>query len=104
MSEAALQGAVLEMAQVLGWRVAHFRPAQMQSGRWATPMQGNVGFPDAVFARAGVVLFVEFKAARGVLSVPQIEWAVEIRGGCAKHYVWRPADWLSGSVEAVLRG
>lgn len=105
MSEAALQSAVLEMAQVLGWRVAHFRAAPTRSGGWATPMQGNVGFPDAVLARSGIVLFVEFKSARGRLSPEQVDWAVALQGTShVRHYVWRPDSWLSGEVEAVLRG
>jgi hypothetical protein len=102
VSEAQLQKAVIELAQLLGWRVAHFRPAMTQSGRWVTAVQGDgKGFPDLVLARAGVVLFVELKSAKGRLSPEQQEWLDVLPS--ADTFVWQPAHWESGAIEEVLR-
>ena len=105
MTERELQSAVIECARLLGWRVAHFRPALTARG-WRTPVEADgAGFPDLVMVRAGVLLFVELKAVRGRLSDAQVEW-VDALAACrqdVRMLVWRPADWLSGDVEAVLR-
>lgn len=105
MSEAQLQAAIIELAQVLSWRVAHFRPAQTQTGRWVTPVAADgAGFPDLCMARAGQLVFAEIKSARGTLSPAQVEWACELQRTPAAHHVWKPEAWLSGEIEAVLRG
>jgi hypothetical protein len=102
VSEAQLQKAVIELAQLLGWRVAHFRPAMTQSGRWVTAVQGNgKGFPDLVLAKNGYVLFVELKSAKGRLSAEQEEWLEVLPP--EDTYVWRPEQWTSGAIERVLR-
>lgn len=108
MSEAQLQSAVLDLAQLLGWKCAHFRPAQTQTGRWVTPVAADgVGFPDLVMVRGGTIVFAELKSARGRVSLSQEMWLSEL-AHCSQSTVitcvWRPADWLSGEVEAVLRG
>lgn len=104
MTEAQLQTAVIQLARFMGWRVAHFRPAQMQSGRWATPVQGDGrGFPDLVLARQGDVVFAELKSARGVLRPEQHDWIAELRGAQVRVFVWTPADWHAGLIEAELR-
>ena len=46
MSERELQDAVIQLARLLGWRVAHFRPAMTTRG-WRTPVSADgAGFPD----------------------------------------------------------
>jgi hypothetical protein len=53
LSEAAFTDAVIELARLGGWRVAHFRPARTASG-WRTPVQGDgAGFPDKGVGEAG---------------------------------------------------
>ena len=104
MTEAALMAAVIELAQVLRYKCAHFTPAQVR-GAWMTAgTQGTAGFPDLVIAGHGLLLFVELKTARGRLSPAQVEWACALKGTGVQHYCWRPADWTSGAIEAVLRG
>ena len=58
MSEAVLQDAVIELANLKGWTVAHFRPAQNARGDWRTPVaaQGK-GFPDLVMVRRDQLVF-----------------------------------------------
>lgn len=80
---------VIEAAKWRGWMVTHFRPAKLQSGRWATPLSGHKGFPDLALAKGGRVLLRELKTDRGVLSPEQKVWLAALgeHGG-----VWRPRD------------
>jgi hypothetical protein len=98
MSEADLQRAVIDAAHTFGWMAHHTRPAQYQSGRWATPIQGDPGFVDLVLVRDGVVLFVELKAEKGRIRPEQMRWIVELGG-----IVWRPEHWTSGEIVGTLR-
>jgi hypothetical protein len=53
-------------------------------------VQGDVGAPDLLLARGGVVLLAELKADRGRLGPGQREWLAEA-GGHGR--LWRPRDW-----------
>ncbi len=87
-TEAEFQTLVIDYAHLMGWRVAHFRPAQSRSGKWSTAMQGDPGFPDLVLARDGVVILAELKSEKGQLSASQLQWSI-----VADALVWRPSDW-----------
>ena len=90
-TEAEFQTLVIDYAHLMGWRVAHFRPAQSRSGKWSTPMQGDPGFPDLVLARRGSdTLFVELKSEKGVVSPSQWAWFDAVSDD---YYIWRPSDW-----------
>lgn len=104
MSEAELQAATIELAHLLRWRVAHFRPARTAHGGWRTAVAGDgAGFCDLVLVRDWVI-FVELKSAKGHLTPEQVSWRdVLVAAGCEWH-LWRPADWTSGEIERVLRG
>ena len=91
ITEAELQARIMHAAGLYGWRAAHFRPARTAQG-WRTPMQGDVGLPDLVLARDGVVLLAELKSARGKTTPDQELW-LEALGDHAR--LWRPADWVS---------
>lgn len=94
MWERQFQQQVIELAQLLGYRVAHFRPALRQSGRWATPVAANgAGFPDLVLVGRGRVIFVELKSERGRLTPAQSEWRDALIAAHAEWYCWRPSDW-----------
>jgi hypothetical protein len=102
MSEAQLLSAVIELAELLGWRVFHQRPAQTARG-WRSAVQGSFakGFPDLVLARREDVLFVELKAAKGRTSPEQREWLRELPADNV--FLWYPKDWQDGTIERVLR-
>lgn len=119
MRESDFQRTVIEMAQHLGWRVAHFRPAQTEKG-WRTPVAADgKGWPDLVLVRDRV-LFVELKTDKGKLSLDQEQWRRAINGALDSwprghamqgtdydvdpfvHLVWRPAG--LDRIEEVLRG
>lgn len=101
MTEAQLQDAIVGMARVLGWRVAHFG-ALRTADSWRTPARYDAaGFPDLVLVRDRVV-FVEVKGHRGVLRPEQSDWARALGGAGAEWHLWTPASWKAGDVEAVL--
>jgi hypothetical protein len=103
MSEDDLLRTVLDMAQRLGVRAAHFRPAKTDKG-WRTPVQGDgKGFPDVVLAGAGGLLFRELKSDRGALSPEQRAWLSTLLGADADADVWRPTDLTGGRIEAEIR-
>lgn len=77
MTESELQTAIIEAAQLYGWRVAHFRPALTSKG-WRTPVQGDAGFPDLCLARNGRVLFLELKSEKGRVTPDQDAWLTDL--------------------------
>lgn len=88
MSEAEWTREVIAYAKQQGWMVAHFRPAQVRSGRFITAMSGDVGYPDLTMARDEVVLFVELKVGRNKPTDAQLRWASEL----PDYMVWYPKD------------
>lgn len=86
---------------VLAW---HPLPASIRAGRIITAAQGDTaGFPDAVFAGRGGVLFREFKATAGRVSADQQKWIDRLTEAGADVAVWYPADRLTGRIDAELR-
>lgn len=92
VSERTFQNAVIELARYHGWLVAHFRVARTGSGGWATPMQGDVGFPDLVLSRAGEIIIAELKTQQGRASPAQKLW---LRNLGAYGRLWKPSDWTT---------
>jgi hypothetical protein len=102
MTEQELLDNVIELGHLFGWRIAHFRPAMTSKG-WRTPVAADgKGFPDLVMTRDRTI-FAELKSAKGRLSEEQLDWMAALTNGNAECHVWRPIDWLDGSIEAVLR-
>jgi hypothetical protein len=86
------QKQVIDLAHLMGWTVAHFRPARTVHG-WRTPVAADgAGFPDLVLVRGEELLFVELKAERGRLRPEQKQW-IEKLSRAAETHVWKPADW-----------
>ena len=100
MNEAQFQNTVIDLAQKLGWKVAHFRSAQTAKG-WRTPVQADgAGFPDLLMIRLrdGRCVVAEIKSEKGRLSELQAEWLCAFGDAGVKYYVWRPED-LGPTVE-----
>ena len=93
INERAFQQAVVELATMTGWLVHHTLPAQNSAGRWRTPTQGNIGFPDLVLVhpKRGVI-YAELKSAVGRVSEAQRRWLDTLEQAGAEAYVWRPID------------
>jgi hypothetical protein len=92
--EKEFQGAVVEMARLAGWRVAHFRPARTKHG-WKTPVSADgAGFPDLILTRNDRLVVAELKSDTGKVSSDQELWLdafSQIPG--VEVFVWRPAEW-----------
>ena len=102
MSETELLEAVIDLAHLLKWRVAHFRPARTEQG-WRTAGSGDVvGYPDLTMVRDTRLIFAELKSERGRTTVDQQDWLHALKA-VAEVRLWRPGDWLDGSIEADLR-
>lgn len=96
-SEEELLANVIAEAHANGWLIAHFRPAKTEKG-WRTPVQGDgKGFVDLVLGRNGRALHVELKSERGRLEPDQAAWLNAVGG-----LLWRPSDYISGRIAAVL--
>jgi hypothetical protein len=103
MTEAQLQDNVIATAHLFGWRVAHFRAAMTKHG-WRTPVSADgKGFVDLVLTRDRVI-FAELKSQRGRTSPEQQDWLAALSDAGAEVYVFRPAEWADGTIEATLRG
>lgn len=95
LTEDEFENIVITYAKLRQWMVAHFRPAQVRPGKWVTPMKGDVGFPDLVLARDGVVLLRELKRHQGKVRPAQTKWlnAMGSNGG-----LWTPVTWNDGLI------
>lgn len=98
ISEREFQGRVIDLAQTVGWLVAHFHDSRRQVTRKGTGErfwvgdQDAVGFPDLVLVRDRVV-YAELKREKGRLRPEQIAWQAALLAAGAEHHVWRPSDW-----------
>lgn len=102
MTERELQDWIVAAARLLGWRVAHYRPARTAHG-WRTPVSyDGRGLPDLLLARDRIV-FAEIKVGRNRLSPEQTTWLEVLREAGVEAHVWTDKDWVSGVVEDVLR-
>lgn len=93
LTEAQFQKQVTDLAEIQGWKWAHFRPAMTKYG-WKTPVSGSLGagFPDLILVRDTEILFVELKAEKSKPTGLQ-ETVLGILSRVALVMVWRPSDW-----------
>lgn len=104
MSEAPFTTVLIGTARLVGWYVHHDRPARTHSGRWATNVQGDTGFPDLVLAhRSRGLVVAELKSHTGRLEPGQAEWLDRFARAGIPTFLWRPEHWL-GTIVPVLNG
>ncbi len=87
-SEASFQSAVLELADLSGWRWYHTHDSRRSAA----------GFPDLVLVRGDRLIFAELKTERGRVSEAQRAWlddltAVALACSGVEVYIWRPSHW-----------
>ena len=99
MTEDALKRAVIECAELFGWRVFSIR----RSDRALVQGKTGKGFPDVLAVRREVLLAAELKSTRGRLTLEQLAWREALRASGVRTFLWRPSDWTSGAIEAELR-
>lgn len=102
MTGAEIQTAIIELAHILGYRVAHFRPARTKHG-WRTAVGADgKGFPDLLLVRDKVVA-IEVKGDGDSLSPEQREWLESFDRAGVPTLVATSKVWMSGEVESLLR-
>lgn len=101
ISEAAFQSSLIETAERLGWKVAHFHDSrrEVRPGVWVGDRRA-AGFPDLVMVRGQRLLAVELKKDKEKLKPAQEEWMRVLRNACEAH-VWTPSQW--DEIEEILR-
>jgi hypothetical protein len=107
MTESDFQRQVTDLAELLGWSWAHFRPAQTARG-WRTPVSGPLGkgWPDLTLVRIRDrrLIFAELKRDGGKPNADQAAVLAvlgELAGSRVEVLVWRPADFEQ--IAEVLR-
>jgi len=104
MLEKDLQRGVIETAHILGWRVAHFRPALNRRGKWATPVTADgAGWPDLFMTRSTRAVAAELKADGNKPTAAQTAWLAALEQAGVETVVWDCQDWIDGKVEELLR-
>ena len=94
MNEKDLKSIVINLARRYGWLIHHDLPAMNIRGRWATHVEGDVGFPDLVLLSPhhGQLLFVELKSEKGKTTTSQDNWLAGLSLAGIEHHVVRPSD------------
>ena len=93
MSEKVLKDRLVNLAKCLGYLVHHDLPAMNMRGRWATHVQGDVGFPDLILVHPkGGMVVLELKSERGKLTPGQKIWMNAFERAGILAYVVRPSD------------
>jgi len=94
ISEAHFQRQVLDLARILGWTVAHFRPARTDAG-WRTAVAADgAGYPDLTMVRDRLVI-AELKTDIGRPSLAQRDWLEKLERAGIETYLWAPRDWTA---------
>lgn len=104
MTEATLQTRVEALAHDLGWLTYHApdnRPVTARSGRRYV-QRVTAGFTDLVLVRGPVLLFAELKTQTGRVDPAQRRWHAALTDAGQTVHLWRPMDYLDGTIGAVL--
>ena len=102
-SERDYQASIIDLAHMLGYRVAHFRAARTKHG-WRTPVAADGrGWPDLVLARRDRLLAVELKSQTGRVGVEQAEWLAALERAGVECHTWRAGTDSLTSIAGVLR-
>lgn len=102
--EESFQSAVVAMAHLHGWSVAHFRKARTKRG-WCTAVSADgKGFPDLILCNAdlGQVLARELKVPPNKITPEQDAWLCLLNACGIDAGVWTPKDW--DEIEYILGG
>lgn len=101
-TELACQATIVAAARMAGWLVHAERASLTQTGRWATAIQGDRGWPDIVLTRAGVLLVVELKRKPNTVEPEQVKWhnALRLVPGVITGILWVP-DQQQAFVDAI---
>jgi hypothetical protein len=93
MSEAEFQAAVCRLCRKYGLVYFHSTDSRQDIGP---------GFPDLVIVGLHDSVFAELKTEYSGLDREQTIWMYRLRAAGQRHYVWRPSDLTSGTIEETL--
>ena len=99
MSELTLEREIIRLAERYGWYVYSVRRSDLAQPNGTT----HRGYPDLTLLHDGMIVFAELKTRKGKLSEHQERWINRLRGTFTSVHVWRPQDWLDGTIEKVIR-
>ncbi len=103
MSEQELEDNLVDMLDTFGFFYHHDRPARTVDGHWKNHFRGQNGFPDWLII-GNRTIFVELKTEKGQLRPEQRIWFEHLAYAGAEVYLWRPRDWLDGTIGEILLG
>lgn len=92
MSEAELEAEIAKACKQLGLRYYHTHRSQHSPS----------GFPDDVIVGPHGMVYRENKRQTGKVSTAQQEWLDDLAAQGCDVGVWRPLDWLDGTITATL--
>lgn len=102
MTEAQLQGLVMDLARLRGWKVFHVNDSRRQLGGHLVGDIDAKGFPDLLMLRGERIVVAELKSTTGRLTPEQEDWLGRFSLTAAETYVWSPAtEWER--IEGALR-
>jgi hypothetical protein len=108
MTERELEDVICELLDTFGIWYHHDRPARtgrVAGGKevWRNHFRGQNGVPDFdPILGNGRIIYAELKTQKGRLSPEQTEWLHRLKAAGAEVYVWRPIDWLNGTIAETL--
>lgn len=98
MTERAWMGQLDSLARMFGYRIWHDSATNVprtcyRCGAPIKVIRNAPGFPDRVYVRGDTLIFVEGKADRGKVTLPQREWLAALAlVKRVRVFVWRPTD------------
>src|ERR1700734_1444410 len=93
MLESQFTEQVIRLANIYGWRVAHFRPARTAKG-WRTAVSGDgKGFGDLFLIKGHRAIGAERKGGRNKPTIEQASWLSCLAAAGIETFVWRPENW-----------
>ncbi len=92
MSEANLQACIEQLARYRGWRSYHTHDSR----------RSQAGFPDLVLVKNDRILWRELKTMTGRMRPEQTAWLTDLEAAGADTAIWRPIDWLNGTIDRDL--
>lgn len=92
MSEADLQSCVETAARYRGWLAYHTHDSR----------RSQAGFPDLVLIQGDRILWRELKTMTGRIRPEQHQWLNALTTAGSDVAIWRPIDWLNGTIDREL--
>lgn len=102
-----LQAAIIDLAHITGWKVAHFQSVLATrkdgSASWRTPVAADgKGFPDLFLVRNERALAIEVKGDGDSLKVEQKAWILALQAAGIQVQIATPRAWREGVIMDLL--